>query len=146
MRFWPFKREIEIRQEQGQGAYTSGLIAQILAQASSGSPDPSATAALEFSAGTWARAFSSAQITPAFPQITPAMLGSIGRQLLRAGEAVYAIDVRRGQISLSSSRGMGRSRRSRSGELGLPRGRIRAFKLQDPATVRRVSPAFSICR
>ena len=96
---WPFKREK--RQAQGGGAYTSAVIAQILAQASGGSPDPGATAALEFCAGTWARAFASAEIKPAFPQITPAMLACIGRELVRAGEVVFAIDVRRGQISLS---------------------------------------------
>ena len=100
---WPFKREArqsEQRQEQG-GAYTSAVLAQILAQAGAGSPDPGATAALEFCAGTWARAFASAEIKPAFPQITPSMLACVGRELVRAGEALFAIDVRRGQISLS---------------------------------------------
>ena len=96
---WPFKREK--RQAQGGGAYTSAVIAQILAQASGGSPDPGATAALEFCAGTWARAFASADIKPAFPQITPAMLACIGRELVRSGEVLFAIEVRRGQISLS---------------------------------------------
>ena len=96
---WPFKREK--RQAQGGGAYTSAVIAQILAQAGGGSPDPGATAALEFCAGTWARAFASAQIKPPFPQITPAMLACIGRELVRSGEALFSIAVRRGQISLS---------------------------------------------
>ena len=100
---WPFKREArqsEQRQAQG-GAYTSAVIAQILAQAGAGSPDPGATAALEFCAGTWARAFASADIKPAFPQITPSMLACVGRELVRSGEVLFAIDVRRGQISLS---------------------------------------------
>lgn len=103
MRLWPFKREArqrEARQAQG-GAYTSAVLAQILAQAGAGSPDPGATAALEFCAGTWARAFASADIKPASDAITPTMLACIGRELVRAGEVLFAIDVRRGQISLS---------------------------------------------
>ena len=100
---WPFKREArqsEQRQAQG-GAYTSAVIAQILAADSGGSPDPGATASLEFCAGTWARAFASAEIKPAFPQITPAMLACIGRELVRSGEVLFSIAVRSGQISLS---------------------------------------------
>ena len=103
MRLWPFKREArqrEQRQAQG-GAYTSAVLAQILAQASGGSPDPGATAALEFCAGTWARAFASAEIKPSFPQIKPSMLACIGRELVRTGEALFSIDVRRGQISFA---------------------------------------------
>ena len=103
MRLWPFKREArqrEQRQAQG-GAYTSAVLAQILAQASGGSPDPGATAALEFCAGTWARAFASADIKPSFPQLSPSLLACVGRELVRSGESLFAIDVMRGQISLS---------------------------------------------
>ena len=127
---WPFKREK--RQAQGGGAYTSALVAQIVAQASSGSPDPGATAALEFAAGTWARAFASAEIKPAFPQITPAMLACIGRELVRSGEVLFSIAVRSGQISLCSGWFMGRSRRTQIRlQLVLSHRHIRAFKFAD---------------
>lgn len=67
--------------------------------------DPLAMGALEAAAGLWARAFGAARVTgaegPATSAVTPAVLAMVGRQLVRRGEAVFAIDVdRRGRVQL----------------------------------------------
>ena len=106
MRLWPFKREARQREAKAGARrclHFSRACTDTRSGFCAGSPDPGATAALEFCAGTWARAFASADIKPSFPtQITPTMLACIGRELVRAGEVLFAIDVRRGQISLCS--------------------------------------------
>ena len=54
---------------------------------------PVAVAAVESAAGVWARAFAAAEVTGGRGAITPQVLASIGRRLIRAGEAVYLLDV-----------------------------------------------------
>ena len=54
---------------------------------------PVAVAAVEAAASTWARAFGAAEVEGGRGAITPQVLASIGRRLIRAGEAVHLIDV-----------------------------------------------------
>ena len=64
--------------------------------------DASGIAALEIAAGAWARGFQAARIEPASAArfITPSILGLIGRELCRRGDAVLRIAVAGGRIRL----------------------------------------------
>ena len=96
---WPFTT-----QKRETASYTDALIAHLQAAASGAVATPEAVAATETSAGTWARALASADVTPlgrAADACTPELLGMIGRALVRRGEWVAAIDVDRdGRIVL----------------------------------------------
>ena len=104
---WPWQRRsagdgLETR----QAPFSEALVAALV-QAATGSTapgDPLALAALEAAAGMWGRAFQAAAIrgaaTPATRAVTPAILALIGRQLVRRGEAVLAIEVRGGDVVL----------------------------------------------
>ena len=92
---WPWSRRpapVETR-----ASYTDATTAALLAAAEgSTKADPSTLGALEVCAGTWARAFASARVEPQTPitaAVTPAVLATIGRQLIRRGEALHVIDV-----------------------------------------------------
>ena len=89
----PFRQRAEHR----ESVYTDSIIASILANASGKTiAAPSATGALEASAGMVARCFSLATVeAPAYAQraLSPLLLSSIGRSMVRAGEIVFAIDV-----------------------------------------------------
>ena len=96
---WPWGRT-ETRQQSG-GGFTDALVAAIVARAGGASVgEPNAIAALEVAAGLWSRAFASAELSPAIPAVTSTFLASIGRELVRRGESLWAIDVRRGEIEL----------------------------------------------
>ena len=91
MPFWPFKREVR------GGAYTDGLIAQILAQSGSEAVSVAAVGALESVSGIVSRAFSVAAVEAPdgiLECLTPATLGGIGRALIRQGECVLSIGVK----------------------------------------------------
>ena len=63
----------------------------------------SAIAALEVAAGMWSRAFAAAIVKPqtlATRAITPAIMASIGRQLVMRGQSLHALMVERGQVRL----------------------------------------------
>ena len=97
---WPWSKN-ENRQQSG-GAYADAIVAAIVAQASGNSVgEPGALAALEIASGLWARAFASAELSSPIPAVTPSVLASIGRELVRRGESLWAVDVRRGQITLT---------------------------------------------
>ena len=97
---WPWDRT-EKRQQSG-GAYSDAIIALIQSRAGGNSVgEPGAIAALEIAAGLWARAFASAELSPAIPAVTSSVLASIGRELVRRGQSVWGVDVRRGQITLT---------------------------------------------
>ena len=51
-------------------------------------------------ASSYARAFAGAAVSPDIPALTPAVRANIGRALIRRGEAVYLIEVRRGAVKL----------------------------------------------
>ena len=95
---WPFKSPPEKRSRP----YTDAILEAQLAGAQQARP--SATAALESSAGVVARAFASAKIEDAPPSIvdaiTPVVLAQIGRELIRTGESLHVIEVRRGELRL----------------------------------------------
>ena len=98
MKFWPWHKP-EVRSAN----YTDQVIAQILASAS-GASESGALAAVEASARLWGSGLASATIKPSnisLAAITPTILDSIGRNLLRSGESLFMIDVRQGKVSLT---------------------------------------------
>ena len=61
--------------------------------------DPAATWALECAAAIYARAFSAAKISgPRTEKITPSMLALIARNLIRRGDSLHLIEMRRGGV------------------------------------------------
>ena len=96
---WPWGRT-EKRQQSG-GGFTDALVAAIVARAGGASVgEPGALGALETSAGLWSRAFASAEVSPSIAAVTPSVLASVGRELVRRGESLWSITVRRGEIEL----------------------------------------------
>ena len=89
---WPFKQRAEVR----ESSYTDTLVASIVARAGGGVVSPNATGAVEASAGIVARCFAAATVSgPAAlaGSVTPLVLSTIGRALIRSGEIVLLIDV-----------------------------------------------------
>ena len=108
MKLWPFART-EKRAQQGGGSqggagFTDAIVRALEAQAAGGTTaDPSATAALEAAAGSYARAFALAEVAPATPAtraLTPGLLALMARDLIRRGEFVHVIEVGRGGVRL----------------------------------------------
>ena len=102
MRF-PWQREPVIETRQ-QGPYTDAVIAGILAANSLSPPaEPTAIGALETASAIWSRGFAAAQVTPvnwATRAITPSVLACIGREIIRRGEALFALKVVNGMMRL----------------------------------------------
>ena len=72
MKLWPFARTEKRAQSgggsQGGAGFTDAITRALLAQAAGGATaDPSATAALEAAAGSYARAFALAEVAPDDP-------------------------------------------------------------------------------
>ena len=90
----PFRRAASERRES---SFTDALVAQILGEAKGGAPaTPTATGALQASAGMVARCFAGATVEgpPRLVEaVPPCVLSLIGRALIRQGEAVLVIDV-----------------------------------------------------
>ena len=106
MKLWPFGRtEKRASGSQGSAGFTDSVVQALLAQAAGGTTaDPSATAALEAAAGSYARAFAVAEVTPATPAtraLTPAVLALMARDLIRRGESVHVIEVGRYGVRLT---------------------------------------------
>ena len=91
---WPFSRKPEAR----ASSYTDTAI-HLLVQAAGGaaSGDPLATGALEAAAGLWGRCFASAVLDPEIPALTPSLMATAARALIRQGEVVFQIDVQDGR-------------------------------------------------
>ena len=94
---WPWQRR-EVRASQ---PFSDAIVSAIAAQAAGTTAgDPGAIAALETAAGLWARSLAAATITtPAgapVPALAPDVLALIGRDLIRRGESVFAIEVEDG--------------------------------------------------
>ena len=101
---WPWGTEK--RQAGGGGAYSDAIVAAIVAQASGNSVgEPGALAALEIASGLWSRGFASGELDPVIPAVTPSVMASIGRSLVRSGQSLWAIDVLRGKIVLTAAGG-----------------------------------------
>ena len=87
---------VETRQASS-GAYTDRIVESILAASAGDSKaDVRATAVLEACAGAYSRAFSIATVEGA--DVPPDILGAVGRDLIRHGEALYVIDVQGSMI------------------------------------------------
>ena len=87
------RRAREVRES---APFTDAIVSALASQASGVAASSSATAALETAAGTLARAFAAASISPENARtkaITPSVLALIGRELIRRGEALFAIEV-----------------------------------------------------
>ena len=96
---WPWGRT---EKRQAGGGFTDALVAAIVARAGGASiGEPNAIAAVEVAAGLWSRAFASADLDPVIPAVTPSVLASVGRELVRRGESLFAIDVVDGAIRLT---------------------------------------------
>ena len=84
--------------------YDAAIVAAILTQARGGSAGvPSATGALEGAAGLVGRSFAAAEVSAPdmmTPALTPQMLQTVGRELIRRGESVWLIATDRGSLSL----------------------------------------------
>ena len=103
MRLLPFGKP----ETRASDSLTDAVLANLVANATGSKTAPvAALAAVEACAGLWGRSFASAAVTPstaATAALTPAVLERIGRGLLAAGEAVFAIDVEGGELRLSQS-------------------------------------------
>ena len=95
LKFW--QRASEKRESQ---PFTDAVIQAIVSQAEGTTPgDPAQTWALETSANLYARAFSAAKITgERTDKITPSMLALIARNLIRRGDSLHVIELRRGAV------------------------------------------------
>lgn len=84
--------------------YTSQIVASAeAAAAGAGDGVATATAAVEAAAGEWARALSTATVTPRSGRtaaLTPPVLAMIGRALCRSGQIVFDLDVSGGRVRL----------------------------------------------
>ena len=91
---WPWSKSS--KSEKRDSSFTDTLVAQIVSGASGSTLAlPTATGALEACAGLVGRSFASAEVHgPPWAQraLTPALLGLIGRELIRGGEVVLLID------------------------------------------------------
>ena len=100
--YLPWGRRVERRASSGN--YTDQILAAIHGAAAGNRAAIDKTAALEIAAGTVGRAFASAKVSgPArlIQPLEPAFLAEVGRQLIRRGEALYAIQVSNmGSVSL----------------------------------------------
>ena len=94
---WPWNRA-----ERRAAPYTDAVVRTIQASASAASvAGADGTAALEFCAGMYARAFASADVSgPRAGALTPEVRAEIGRRVVGLGEAVYLIRVARGGLEL----------------------------------------------
>ena len=92
---WPWSIA---KRERRSGVYTDALV-QYLETEAGGTAEarPATAAAVEAAAGIWSRAFASAAVEHApadvAAAVSPAVLGLIGRELIRSGEIVFAIDL-----------------------------------------------------
>ena len=98
---WPFSRREARAAAEPPTSYTDVLAALLLARAEGTASDPGATAALETAAGLVSRAFAVATVSPEGARtaaLTPPVLASVGRELIRRGEAVFILNVAGGRV------------------------------------------------
>ena len=87
---WPWQSKSEKR----DSSYTDTLIAYLVNQATGSLADAGSTAAVEAAAGALSRAFASAEVQAeswAVDALAPAVLGQIGRDLIRQGGSLHVI-------------------------------------------------------
>ena len=106
MNWWPWSRETRAVSPDttSSTAYTDARIAAILAAAGGdAAADVNAIAAAEIASGLWGRAMASARVEPmtaATRCLTPGVRELIGRELVRKGEALFLLEVMRGEAVL----------------------------------------------
>lgn len=105
---WPWQREREpLEMRQASTGFTDLVVAGLLARASGDTTnDATATAAVEVASGIWSTALAGATIEPENDRtraITPRFLAMVGRNWIRRGEDVHAIDATRGKLALLPS-------------------------------------------
>lgn len=97
---WPWQR-LETRQES---SYMDTVIALLQSQAAGESAATvAATAAMECASGLVARAFASAEVGgpgPVADALTPEVMATIGRSLVRRGQIAHVVEVRDGEVAL----------------------------------------------
>ena len=90
--------------EKRQAAPYSDAIVQALQDRATGvAASSDGLGALEIAAGLWSRGLASATISPASPvtsALSPAVMASIGRGLVRRGESLFVLDVRDGALRM----------------------------------------------
>ena len=87
---WPWNKP----ETRAAAPYSDAIVSAILTRASGGgSPNVGATAAVEAASSLMGRAFASAQLTPPVEAVSPAVLGMVGRAIVRRGECIFLIDV-----------------------------------------------------
>ena len=86
----------ESKTEQRQ--YTEAVVQALIEAAAGDTLTADATAAAEVASGFWGRAFAVATCTP--PVVPAWILSSIGRELVRAGESLWLVEVDAGELSL----------------------------------------------
>ena len=90
---WPWSRRE--RRDSG-GDFADAVVRLIEAQAAGTAADASSTAAVEAAAGALSRAFAAAEVVGepwAQETVSPAVLGQIGRDLIRKGDSMHVIRV-----------------------------------------------------
>ena len=95
---WPWsKAEPEKRETQ---PFTDAVIQAIVNQAEGSMPgDPAQTWALETAANLYSKAFAAARITgERTEKITPGLMALIARNLIRRGDSLHVIELRRGKV------------------------------------------------
>ena len=96
---WPWQHEVR----ESTAGYGATLLAAQLAAAQTPSATALRTAALEFAALTYARALAASEVTgtgAGVEALTPEVLLTIGRSIVRAGESLHLIEVEGGRVVL----------------------------------------------
>ena len=85
-------------------SFTETVVSALVAAAAGTSTTGAlATGALAACAGAWSRAFGSARVEPATlatAAVTPGIMADLARRLVRAGDALYVLDVTAGRVAL----------------------------------------------
>ena len=88
---WPWSKP---EQRESGGDFSDAVVRLIEAQAAGSAADASSTAAVEAASGALSRAFASAKVVAddwVVEAVTPAVLGQVGRDLIRKGDSMHVI-------------------------------------------------------
>ena len=90
---WPWSKS---EKRESGGDFSDAVVRLIESQAAGSAADASSTAAVEAASGALSRAFASAKVVAddwVVEAVTPAVLGQVGRDLIRKGDSMHAIRV-----------------------------------------------------
>ena len=97
---WPWSKP---EKRESGGDFTDAVVRLIESQAAGSAADASSTAAVEAAAGALSRVFAGARVVAeawAQEAVSPAVLGQIGRDLIRKGDSMHAIRLYGDQVVL----------------------------------------------